>query len=314
MNLIVLLQTVAVFVCTGIIYVTALPLLCMYYDRVSMHVWVVAASICWAQYFSGLFPHNFSLHPDSVCIAITKRMPYFLQSSFISKTEAHGKTMLCLHPHGILCIGVHNLMSIWPHVYMLVSSILMEFPIWGAIIQSTIYQRMRSVNKRSIRDLMSRGKTIALVPDGFEGVALYEYGKECVDVKNKYGFIYYALLYGYAVRPVYTFGEVYTYRSLNILSGLKRWISKFKIPLILVAGRYGVLPLPSAKIYTVVGDAIDCAAFRKTDVTNFGLTEDGTVHRDTVIRCHAYYIESLKTLFETHKKAAGYPDAELEIM
>ena len=42
-------------------------------------------------------------------------------------------------------------------------------------------------------------------------------------------------------------------------------------------------------------------------------TQEGDIPSEMVDKLHSQYIESLLTLFEKYKVAAGYPDAHLEV-
>lgn len=49
-------------------------------------------------------------------------------------------------------------------------------------------------------------------------------------LRNRKGFIVYALRYGYRVSPVYTFGEELLYSSFERWPNFRLWLNKWKIP------------------------------------------------------------------------------------
>ena len=54
---------------------------------------------------------------------------------------------------------------------------------------------------------MKQGKNLGLVPGGFEEASLTNNDKEQIYIKNRKGFIKYALQNNYTVYPTYNFGE-----------------------------------------------------------------------------------------------------------
>jgi 2-acylglycerol O-acyltransferase 2 len=55
---------------------------------------------------------------------------------------------------------------------------------------------------------MEKGdSSLALLPGGFQEATLCAMGKDRVYIKGRAGFVKYCLMHGYAITPVYTFGE-----------------------------------------------------------------------------------------------------------
>jgi len=54
---------------------------------------------------------------------------------------------------------------------------------------------------------MNNGRNIAIIPGGFEEATLTSTTSTSVYIKNRKGFIKYAIKHGYSVFPLYTFGE-----------------------------------------------------------------------------------------------------------
>ncbi|CAM9488198.1 unnamed protein product, partial [Heterosigma akashiwo] len=54
---------------------------------------------------------------------------------------------------------------------------------------------------------MEKGESFGIIPGGFEEATISKLGAQRVYLKKRKGFVKYALKYGYALVPVYTFGE-----------------------------------------------------------------------------------------------------------
>ena len=75
-----------------------------------------------------------------------------------------------------------------------------------------------------------------------------------------------------------------------------------RIAIPLFVGAWGTpLPIPGT-LAVVVGTPM---RVRKV--------EPDLITRDLVDKTHAAFVDALKALFDKHKKACGYPDAELEV-
>ena len=62
---------------------------------------------------------------------------------------------------------------------------------------------------------------------------LYARGTHRVYIRRRKGFVKYALQHGYALTPIYTFGESETYHTFTGLLPLRLWINRFQIPAVL---------------------------------------------------------------------------------
>ena len=122
-----------------------------------------------------------------------------------------------------------------------------------------------------------------------------------VVVKNKKGFIKYALRYGYRVHPVYTFGECDTYWTFNKFRRLRTELNKHKIPTVFFWGApfFPLLPRPDIEIATYVGGAIQFPQLGDAELTS-----------EVVDEWHRKYISALQDLFEKRKAEAGKPRAK----
>lgn len=145
------------------------------------------------------------------------------------------------------------------------------------------------VSKSTMQRNMKAGQNIALIPGGFEEATVYEYDHDRIFLKNRCGFIKYALKYGYKVYPVYTFGEEKTYYTLPYLLEFRLWLNKFKIPTVFFCGLWGsFLPFRDVDLITVVGTPIEMPTI--TEPT-----------KEQVEKYHAIYISELEKLYNKHK-------------
>ena len=117
-----------------------------------------------------------------------------------------------------------------------------------------------------------------------------------------------ALQHGYAVHPVFTFGEERTFWAFTALRSLRLRLNRLRLPAVLFAGTPALsalalpfLPDPAAPLLTVVGAPL-----------RLPRTEAPTA--DDVALWHGRYCDALQALFDAHKAEAGCPDAELEML
>ena len=66
---------------------------------------------------------------------------------------------------------------------------------------------MQTVDAKSIKNLMGRGQNIGLLPGGFEEATITVNDELRVYIKDRKGFIRYALEYNYGIYPVLAVNE-----------------------------------------------------------------------------------------------------------
>ena len=122
------------------------------------------------------------------------------------------------------------------------------------------------------------------------------------------GFIKFALQHGYAVHPVYTFGEERTYWAFTPLRAARLALNKLRLPAVLFVGTPALaavalpfLPDPKAALLTVVGEPLQLPRIEAPAAADVALW-------------HGRYCDALQRLFDAHKAQAGCPDAELELL
>merc|ERR1719191_1725832 len=74
-------------------------------------------------------------------------------------------------------------------------------------------------------------------------------------MKNRKGIIKYALQHGYAVTPIWTFGETDTFHTFTHFLKQRLALNKFGIPAVAFFGFWGfpLLPMPNVDLLTFVG-------------------------------------------------------------
>lgn len=140
---------------------------------------------------------------------------YFKYSSLILESPIKEKEMLCVHPHGIFCMGwgILCLTDITKSFKFCVTDMLKWLP-WF-LLSTRMSVNYGSVEKEQLSSYMKKGINVALLPGGFEDATIFSYKKERLWLKYRKGFIKMALRHGYSLRPVYCFGESQTYWNIQ---------------------------------------------------------------------------------------------------
>lgn len=139
------------------------------------------------------------------------------------------------------------------HAITLGSRFMLSLPIIG------IHFRLwgvQSVDPQNLRKLMKKGECISLVPGGFEEATLTTPKEFRVYIKERKGFIKYALKYGYTIRPVLITNE---HKALNTFDGLLKLrllLNKIKMPGTIYWSRYGILFPPGILMHTLIGKGL----------------------------------------------------------
>eukprot|EP00427_Karlodinium_veneficum_P049805 CAMPEP_0169246194 /NCGR_PEP_ID=MMETSP1016-20121227/34602_1 /TAXON_ID=342587 /ORGANISM="Karlodinium micrum, Strain CCMP2283" /LENGTH=329 /DNA_ID=CAMNT_0009326753 /DNA_START=83 /DNA_END=1072 /DNA_ORIENTATION=+ len=221
-------------------------------------------------------------------------------------------TLFAFHPHGAFCIG-YGWNACWSKRFRELAGLDTKFMISKVLrsdnpffkIICDLHGGFDVLDKTSLQECMQKNLNVAFVPGGSEEATASSFQKEQSTIRQRTGFIKYALQYGYKVTPVYTFGESESYYTLPWFMSFRRWLTKeFGIPAGAIFGLplLPLMPRTTVNIRTVVGKPIE-----------FEKNEEPT--GEDVKRAHAVYTQALEELFEEHKKDAGI-DAEttLEII
>jgi 2-acylglycerol O-acyltransferase 2 len=160
-----------------------------------------------------------------------------------------------------------------------------------------------AATRKVMLDNMAKGTTsLALLPGGFQEATLCSKGKDRVYIKNRAGFVKYCLMHGYAITPVYTFGESDTYATFPYLLKARLALAKRNIPAAAMWGRWWCpfLPVSSAELLTYVGEPLKVPKIAEPT-------------KEDVAKYHQLHIDALQKLFDKHKADAGRPTATLEV-
>ncbi|OQR92322.1 diacylglycerol acyltransferase [Achlya hypogyna] len=242
---------------------------------------------------------------------VSAKHPYFkaqavhFEVSEVASAKAT-KTLFAFHPHGAVGGGwlVNGIISQAFSAcknHWLVFDALMKVPLTGDVFT---WLRIDGAGKATFLRLMAQEKNIALIPGGFEEATTFEHGVHRVYLQKRKGFIKLALVHGYQVVPVYSFGEEFTVRSYGGFAALRVWLNRFKIPSALFIGQWFCFYLPKNDLamHTVVGPPLV-------------LPTIPTPSNADVQKYHQLYIDALVGLFNRHKAAfAADPNATLQVL
>jgi 2-acylglycerol O-acyltransferase 2 len=165
---------------------------------------------------------------------------------------------------------------------------------------------LKSASKEGLLAAMKRKESIGLIPGGFHEASVSCAGADRVFLKDRKGFVVYALRHGYSLTPVYTFGESETYSQPQGMYKLRFALNDWKLPAILPFGRWWcpLLPRTNVELHTVGGTPLQLPKIDKPTA-------------EDVDFWHSKYVQHLKAHFDLHKGnfgvASGSHKRELEI-
>ena len=206
-----------------------------------------------------------------------------------------------IHPHAILSNGLgmamNDCVSRGEHVTVAASSLLYWFNPFFHWFVNSMGCGFSSVTKRDLERIMRCGKSIALVPGGFEELMLTEERKDVVYLRNRKGFVKLCQKFKYDIVPVFAFGESMLYRNrIPLTSFIKRISARMKTALVLPVGEsvFNFMPSTLPKgLLVVFGKPISC--------------REGNDLNDL----HKKYLENLINLYHTYNP---YSSTELKIL
>ncbi len=230
-------------------------------------------------------------------IQLLQTQKYYKSFTCITEEEISSKNSLfSSHPHGITSntiisatlngeIGLENGVA-------LAARFLTYNPLGG------LFGRLfgiEGVDPTNFLKNMREGNNISFTPGGFECATLTDNTKERVFIKNRKGFIKFALMFGYKVHPVYNFGEnrlFYTFSKWKIVQQIGLFLNRFKIPGLIFVGKYFIFPRDDIDLCIVIGKGIQ-----------FPKIQEPT--KDDVNKFHALYLNQLEELFNRYKDEFG---------
>jgi len=149
---------------------------------------------------------------------------------------------------------------------------------------------------------MKQGKSIALIPGGFEDATLHSPDVDRVFLKSRKGFVKYALQFGYSLTPAFSFGERKSFDNVQGNYDFRFKLNSVGIPAIVPYGDPRLPLLPKrVPIEIVVGAPLELPKIEKP------APED-------VDKYHQMYIDHLIAFYNRHKEAFyGDEAVDLEI-
>jgi len=139
--------------------------------------------------------------------------------------------------------------------------------------------------------LMGQNTNISVIPGGFEEATLSSNKEQRIFIKERKGFIKYALRYGYKIQPVFVIGERKMYNYIEIFVKQRLFLNKFKMVGAIFFSRLFLVPFYGVKVHTVVGKAIQIPHIHKpTD--------------EDVDKYHKIYVKEVQDLYQRHKDKA----------
>eukprot|EP01084_Bolivina_argentea_P097642 175519_1 len=160
--------------------------------------------------------------------------------------------------------------------------------------------------KESFLGFMRNKISFGMTPGGFYEISWFKKSVDCVYIKDKKGFIKYALQYGYEIFPAYTFGECETYYKVDSFSEeTKKWMSYWHIPTsIFFYGEYWWCPfLPYSTgigLHTIIATGIKCPQI------------DKPTQKD-IDEYHEKYLNAVIGVYDRNKWRFGLENKKLEI-
>lgn len=166
-----------------------------------------------------------------------------------SKLPKRPPTIYCYHPHGLFSIGAGllaiDLIRKGEPVAMVASSHLRWFnPVLKLLLDMAGIELVGASSKE-VQAAMKRGeKSLVLVVGGYEEAVMTKHGFERLYLRERLGFVKYAIKYGYSLTPVYAFGENDLYHCASVGENIRNTLAKWKVPVMLFYGdpQYPMLP------------------------------------------------------------------------
>ena len=146
-----------------------------------------------------------------------------------------------------------------------------------------------------------------ILPGGIAEVFTSKPRKHAIVFKDRRGLIKLSLETGAQLCPSYVFGATDFFENLatNEDSIFAKFSRRFRMGVTIFWGRYG-LPVPYLpKVTLCIGLPIPV---EKWD------SSKGPIPAEVIDKLHKQYLDCIVDVFDTYKAAAGYPDAQLEIL
>lgn len=218
---------------------------------------------------------------------------YFRSFKLVAEEELKDKECLFgFHPHGVLSMIPPTVCAVNETFFksrFLVSRVLLNFPLSGVFAKLLGGE---SVNKSNFVKIMKEKVNIIFMPGGFEEATITDYDKNKIFIKNRIGFIKYALDFGYSIQPCYVFNEHKLYYNITKFEKFRLFMNSMKFPAVFFFSKLGIMPHYDLDITVVVGKKIDIPK-----------TENPT--EEDILKYHKIYMDSLIELYYKHTNKYG---------
>jgi 2-acylglycerol O-acyltransferase 2 len=214
------------------------------------------------------------------------------------------RQLFCYHPHGIYTLGCLKIAAERPDVTVLSSPFLYHFaPVFRFIVGILKGENFGSVGRKDLMNIMKKGRTpLMLVPGGFHEATIVCPGTERVYLKNRKGFVKYALRHGYDLVPCYTIGESDLMANPQGAWGFRFFMNALSLPAVLPWGfpLLPLLPRRGVEMVTTIGPPVKVPRIRNpTD--------------EDVKEYHKRYMAALQELYDRAKVGTASESRKLEI-
>ena len=280
-------------VCTGA-WDSLVDFLCIWlvagllkFPRVPRFADLVSSGIeCWFKRFSISYEDRGRILEPAVLSASAKRRP----------------TIYCYHPHGLLSIGTGllaaDLVRRGEKVAIVTSAHMRWFnPVLKILLDMAGIEVCGS-SPKDVQAAMKRGDTsLILVPGGYEEAVMTEEGFERLYLKDRMGFVKYAMRYGYSLTPVFAYGENDLYSCVSFADKVRGYLAAWKIPVVLFYGDKSAPFMPKRTepgLNIVVGEPV---------LVEQKVQPDG----DSLRFNHGLYVHSLVELYYRHNRDVDRP-------
>jgi hypothetical protein len=240
-------------------------------------------------------------------LSITKRSEWFIK--FLEYCELYNffksytiileeeiqdnKSLLCVHPHGIIGLSMGSMivsgLSFINKVVVCGTRSVRYLPVSGIIAR---WVGIEGVDHTNFKNYMKEGKNIIFIPGGFECATITSDKEDRTFIMKRKGFIKYALRYGYAIHPIYNFGENKLFYTINGFEKLGLILNKIKFPGCIFYGRCGFLPRDDIDICCVVGKAMRLPVIAEPSEAD-------------IEKYHKLYLDELSSLYQRYCKKYG---------
>jgi hypothetical protein len=218
------------------------------------------------------------------------------------------KNLLCVSPHGILTLGFAMLVSTeeWDLTdsKWLIADVLFYLPFVKEWMQ---WNDLHGCCKENMVKFMEQGENLALIPGGFQEATKYKHGVNELHIKDRKGFMKYALKYGYNVQPSYVFGETLTYWTISFkyFEKFMLWLNTWNIPTTVFFGKFPFIFMPNNDIDVTVcvGKPFKCPHVPDIDSKP-----------ELIDKYHGIYIDEIKKLFDRNKHKYLPANSSMELL